>query len=59
MKLPPLEFKINPICPECTGYCDTIVLNGQEWLKCRSCGFMKKINKREITPIAKEDHESR
>ena len=53
-----MKFKINPICPECTAYCDTVVINGQEWLKCRSCGRMVKISKREITPVAKGTNEN-
>lgn len=36
--------KHSPICPECAlGWLEEIRLDGKLWLKCRSCGFMKRL----------------
>lgn len=40
----------NPICGHqgCIGWLEEIRLPSGLWYRCRSCGFMKKINKRII-----------
>ena len=45
--------KNNPVCQTsgCTGWCDVTYVNGQEWLKCRTCGAMRKVTKRIINLI--------
>lgn len=53
-----MKFKINPICEICTAWCEIVVVNGQEYLKCRSCGFMRKVSKRDITPVGKSNDEA-
>lgn len=37
--------KHNPICEICVGWLEEVVVNGVKYEKCRSCGFMKKVNK--------------
>jgi hypothetical protein len=45
--------KDNPVCQQsgCTGWCDVTYVNGQEWLKCRTCGAMRKVIKRIINLV--------
>lgn len=43
--------KENPICPECTGWCEIVYIDGKEWLKCRTCGDMRKVTKRIINLV--------
>lgn len=46
-------MKQNPICQECgLGWCDTVYINGIEYLKCRSCSHMRLVTKRTIIPVA-------
>lgn len=47
-------YKMSPVCQEkgCTGWCDVTYVNGKEWLKCRTCGSMRKVSKR-ITNLIK------
>lgn len=47
--------KHNPICTVCMGWLQEIVLNGEKWLKCGSCSFMKKDTRRAVTPVGKDD----
>jgi len=47
--------KHNPVCPECTGWVEIVVINNEDWGKCRLCGMMKKIPKISITPVGKDD----
>ena len=50
-----MVLRQSPVCKErgCTGWCDTIYINGQEYLKCRTCGVMRKVSKRSIIPVKK------
>jgi hypothetical protein len=50
----------NPVCPICTGWLSEVTIktpNGfQLWLKCMSCGFMKK-DLKEVNEEAKKQKE--
>lgn len=41
----------NNICPECMAWMDSVYRNGVEWLKCRGCSYMTKVNKRVRKPV--------
>lgn len=52
-----LILKVSPVCPvgnpPCTGYMDTVVVKGENWLKCRICSYMMKDSKRKVVPIGR------
>lgn len=46
-----MSLDITPVCPECVCWMDEVQLESGKWLKCRGCGFMKKLTNRDITPL--------
>lgn len=46
-----IAVNLGQVCEDDNGWLDIVVINGEDWHKCRICGKMYKISKRKITPL--------
>lgn len=52
-----IKSKQSPTCPQCSlGWIEEITLRNELWKRCMSCGWMEKVNKKQIKPM--RGHES-
>lgn len=43
--------KPSPVCTECTGWMYEVRVKDEDWMKCGTCGHMKKTPKRVVTIV--------